>query len=68
MDITKDLIEEKGVEWKYLDAEGSTVIEEFLYLIHLVDWVSFYLSVIKKCDPIEVNVIDYLKSELASSK
>ena len=45
-------------------SKGSSLIEKAFYLVHLGDWVSWYLSVHKKVDAIEVNVIDYLKSEL----
>lgn len=68
MELTRKEVEEKGASWRYIDAEVGSAIEEFLYLIHLVDWVSFYLSEIKKCDPIEVEVIENLKSQLAASK
>lgn len=68
MDITKEIITGKNVDWHYLDADGGSLIEEFLYLIHLVDWISFYLAEIKQCDPVEVKVIDRLKSELAATK
>ncbi|HEM49200.1 MAG TPA: bifunctional phosphoglucose/phosphomannose isomerase, partial [Caldithrix sp.] len=34
-------------------------------LIVLGDWVSYYLAVYNKKDPIVIKNIDYLKSELA---
>jgi glucose/mannose-6-phosphate isomerase len=37
-----------------------------LYLIHLGDWVSFFLAGKRKVDPVEVNVIEFLKAELAN--
>ena len=36
-----------------------------MYLVHLTDWVSFYLAEARGVDAVEVNVIDYLKGELA---
>lgn len=49
-------------------AKGNNRIERSLYLIHLVDWASLYLSNLKNGDPIEIEVIDYLKDELSKIK
>jgi len=46
-------------------SKGNSLIEKALYLVHLGDWITWYMSEHKKVDSIEVNVIDYLKSELA---
>ena len=45
-------------------SKGNSLIEKSMYLVHLGDWVSWYLSVHKGADSIEITVIDYLKSEL----
>ncbi len=50
-----------------MHAKGDTVIERSYYLIHLGDWVSVILADMNGVDAIEVDVIDYLKSELAKS-
>ena len=36
-----------------------------MYFVHLGDWISWYLSDMRGVDSIEVDVIDYLKGELA---
>jgi len=46
-------------------SKGSTLIEKAIYLVHLGDWISWYLSQLKNVDAIEINSIDYLKSELS---
>ena len=46
-------------------SKGNSLIEKAFYLVHLGDWISWYLSVHKGADAIEVNVINYLKSELS---
>lgn len=45
-------------------AEGDNAVTQAIFLIHLGDWLSYYISVEKNIDPVEVKVIDYLKSEL----
>lgn len=47
-----------------INALGENRIERSIYLIHLIDWVSLYLSNLKQGDPIEIDIIDYLKDEL----
>jgi glucose/mannose-6-phosphate isomerase len=46
-------------------SKGNSNLERALYLIHLGDWVSFFLGEKKGVDIIEVKVIDHLKGELA---
>jgi glucose/mannose-6-phosphate isomerase len=47
---------------------GTSIIEKSIYLIHLIDWASLYLSNLKNGDPIEIRTIDFLKGELAKMK
>lgn len=46
-------------------SKGNSLIEKNMYFVHLGDWISWYLSDMRKVDSIEVDVIDYLKSELS---
>ena len=46
-------------------SKGESLIENTLYHINLGDWVSWYLSEMNNVDAIEIDVINYLKSELA---
>jgi glucose/mannose-6-phosphate isomerase len=49
-----------------IHAKGANKLTEFLYLIHIGDWISCYLADIRGIDPVEVNVIDSLKKELSA--
>ncbi|MGY8927545.1 MAG: SIS domain-containing protein [Flavobacteriales bacterium] len=44
---------------------GENIIEQSLYLIHIFDWLSVFKADKKNIDVVEVDVIDYLKFELA---
>ncbi len=61
----------KGTFAEYTDttveiwSKGTADLQRSLYLIHLGDWVSFFLGEKKGVDITEVKVIDHLKSELA---
>lgn len=46
-------------------AKGESKLEQYFYLINIGDWISCYLADLKGIDPVEVNVIDHLKSELS---
>ena len=54
----------------YIDSIDSKIndwplIENTLYHIHLGDWVSWFLSEMNNVDAIEIDVINFLKGELA---
>lgn len=46
-------------------AKGDNVVARTIYLIHLGDWISFYLAEAKGIDVVEVDVITGLKEMLA---
>ncbi|TND10503.1 MAG: glucose/mannose-6-phosphate isomerase [Bacteroidetes bacterium] len=46
-------------------SKGANAIEKAIYLVHLGDWVSWFLAEKNGVDATEVKVIDFLKSELA---
>jgi len=65
-EITKETVEKKaGASFEAI-AKGNGRIEKSLYLIHLVDWASWYLSDLKGVDAMDIEIIDYLKGELAN--
>lgn len=64
-EITMDVIRKKTPHVTEISAQGNNMVERSLYLIHLVDWASWYLSDIKKVDAIDIDVIYFLKDELS---
>ena len=64
--ITLDAVEKKTGKVFVIEAKGETIIERSLYFIHIVDWASFYLCDLNKADIMDIEIIDYLKSELAN--
>lgn len=65
MNITKDVATKKSGTTFDVHAKGDSLIERSIYLINIVDWASLYLAELKKVDPIDIEIIDYLKNELA---
>lgn len=62
--ITQEIIRKHSINPIVLNGQGETQLIASLYLIHLVDWISFYLAQKKGVDPIEVKSIDQIKSAL----
>jgi glucose/mannose-6-phosphate isomerase len=65
MDINKKVISQYAGEIVEVYSKGSNMIEKSLYLVHLGDWISWYLAQLRGVDALEVKVIDFLKGELA---
>lgn len=68
MDINKTIIGQYADDIIEVHSKGKTMIERAMYLVHLGDWVSWYLSQLRGKDALEVNVIDFLKGELGKVK
>lgn len=66
IDITYKILSDLGRSVEIVFANGDSKIAEQLYLIHLLDWLSFDRAETNKVDIMEVKVIDYLKKELES--
>lgn len=67
LSIMQGIVSELSSNWIELHAKGESKLENYFYLTHLADWISFYLAEKRNMDPIEIKVIDHLKSELAKS-
>jgi len=65
IEINKKIIGKLTPNILEINSKGKNLVEKSIYLVHLVDWVSYYLSDLRKMDSIEIDVIDYLKGELA---
>ena len=65
MDINKKVISKFTKNITEIWSKGDSLIENSLFHINLGDWVSWYLSEMNNVDAIEIDVIDFLKRELA---
>lgn len=64
--ISRDVVKSKSSKYMEVMAKGDTTLIRSIYLINMVDWSSLYLSDLKKVDPIDIEVIDFLKNELSN--
>ena len=65
--LSQKIIKKHGVKVVDIYSAGDTVLEKVFSLIICGDWVSYYLALDYKKDPLEIKNIDYLKKEMASS-
>ncbi len=64
-EVCKPIFEKLSAGVIDIEAKGSSRLEQFFYLINIGDWISCYIADLRGIDPVEVNVIDRLKGELA---
>lgn len=61
----QEVLKNIDVEFIQIDSPFNDFVEHSLYQIHLGDWISFYLAELNNVDPIEINILNKLKSKLA---
>lgn len=64
-EVCKPIFEKYSAGVIDITAKGTSKLEQFFYLINIGDWISCYIADLRGIDPVEVNVIDRLKGELA---
>ncbi|MCL5266182.1 MAG: bifunctional phosphoglucose/phosphomannose isomerase [Chloroflexi bacterium] len=63
--ITQDILTKRGVSFEVVEAEGTSPLAQMMSSIYVGDYVSYYLAILNRVDPTPVDVISYLKQELA---
>lgn len=66
IDLNNEIVS-KYAQTKEVYSLGETHLENTFFWIHLGDWVSIFLSEMNSVDAVEVDVIDFLKSELGKA-
>jgi glucose/mannose-6-phosphate isomerase len=64
---TADLLDQAGLRHRTISSDGRSPLADQLHLIHLGDWVSYYLAGLRGVDPTRMDPIDRLKAALAAS-
>ena len=68
MKITKKVIQKAGAPILEIESQGKSSLARLFSVIHLGDWVSYYLALLYQIDPTPVPTIGYLKDQLAKIK
>ncbi|MBL4702886.1 MAG: hypothetical protein JKY54_00050, partial [Flavobacteriales bacterium] len=64
MDLTRNIYKNYTNTVIEVNSTGNSNVERAYYHILLGDWISIHLAELNDVDPIEIKVIEYLKSEL----
>jgi glucose/mannose-6-phosphate isomerase len=65
IEIVSEIIRKQVPQVYDIWTQGTSLIEQVFYLIHLGDWISYYLSEERGVDIVDIKDINYLKSELS---
>jgi len=68
MELCRDYFEKKSNSIIDIIGEGASLLEQYYYLIHLTDWISFYLAKKNGVDPDPTEPVMKLKKELERTK
>jgi len=67
-EFSQSVIAKNAASVTEVHAQGSNILTQALYLIHLTDWASYYLAELKGIDATEVDAIMSLKAKLSELK
>ncbi len=62
--ISREIFSKRAVNIIEIEAKGKSLLEQSFYLIHLTDWISYFLAKANDTDPFTVDAIDHLKDAL----
>ena len=65
LEVNKTVFEKYTPHYLEIHSKGDSKIERAMYHIHIGDWISCYIADLNNIDATEVNVINFLKGELA---
>ncbi|MBS1542522.1 MAG: bifunctional phosphoglucose/phosphomannose isomerase [Bacteroidetes bacterium] len=68
MEICRNILEKQSNPVIDIVAEGASLLEQYYYLIHLTDWISWFLARENQIDPDQIENIHTIKAELAQSR
>ncbi|HEY5919905.1 MAG TPA: bifunctional phosphoglucose/phosphomannose isomerase [Chryseolinea sp.] len=68
MEICRDIFEKKSNPIIDIIGEGASLLEQYYYLIHLTDWISFYLAKENGIDPDPNESVLHVRKELERIK
>lgn len=68
MELCRPIFEKKSNPIVDIVAEGASLLEQYFYLIHLTDWISYFLARENQADPDAVESIEFVKDELEKQR
>lgn len=66
-EITKDVVGQHNINREEINLTGKTQLVQSLELIHIGNYISFYLAMLNNLDPSPIPWVDYFKDQLSKS-
>lgn len=66
-ELTRKIFMLEGISTDYIDAQGNTPLAQMWTLLHLGDYIAYYLAMAYRVDPTPVEAIESFKAELKTS-
>jgi len=67
IDLSKEIILNYVDTLIEIESKGESVLQQMFYLVHLTDWISYYVAMEKGVDAMSIDNINYLKDKLAKT-
>ncbi|MBX7126234.1 MAG: bifunctional phosphoglucose/phosphomannose isomerase [Cyclobacteriaceae bacterium] len=67
LELSREIFEKRSVKVIDMTSQGASLLEQYFYLIHLTDWITYFVALENQVDPDAEDTIDFLKSELSRS-
>jgi glucose/mannose-6-phosphate isomerase len=68
MELCRPIFEKRSNPIIDIVAEGASLLEQYFYLIHLTDWISYFLAKENQANPDTVESIEFVKEELEKQR
>lgn len=67
MFLTAELLKKQGINGKIISLKGENILEEMVSSIILANWISYFLSIHYKIDPIPVDLVEEFKRRMRNN-
>lgn len=64
MKLTQKIVEKNNIKCSKFSLKGKTRLEQAFELLQLGTWITYYLGILNKVDPIKIPWVDLFKAEL----
>jgi glucose/mannose-6-phosphate isomerase len=68
MELCRGIFEKRSNPIIDIVGEGASLLEQYYYLLHLIDWISYFLAKENGVDPDNMETVQNLKVELEKAK
>jgi len=66
-DLTKQVIKKNKIKAVSYELTGKTKLEQAFELLQLGSWISYYLAILNKVDPVKILWVDWFKKKLRNA-